>query len=294
MLGFTKRFLQVNGVRVAHYLQGNGPPIVLLHGLPTSCFLWRDVIAPLRASYRLVAPDLLGLGDTSGPLESDHGLRAQALLVEGLLDRLGMEEVLLVGHDVGGAMAQWLALERPRRVRGLVLVDSVAYDNWPVPIIRHLRHLATWRPVWRLAVKLGHTTALGFAASGFRQGVKFAGSLTPVEIEEYLRPHQLSRSSREHLRQLLLSLDPEVTQDTGRRLGTLEKPSMVVWGADDAFLSPVWGRRLAADLRGAELHLLPECGHFVPEERPAELAALIGEFYAKILTRRLRASFARS
>ena len=278
MLGYTKRFLPVDGKRVAHYRRGSGPVILLLHGLPTSCFLWRNVIAALQRSYTLIAPDLLGLGDTSGPLKSDHSLLGQATLVEGLLAQLGVDEAVVVGHDLGGAVAQQLAVDRPRRVRGLVLVDSAAYDNWPAPVIRRFARLARHPAVWRLALRAGLTRKVGMAEQGFRRGVKFPGALSDVEIDEYLRPHRLSASSREHLRRLLLALDPEETVRLARHFHDLEVPAMVVWGADDAFLPPLWGRRLQADLRGSVLHILPDCGHFVPEERAGELAGLIDLF----------------
>lgn len=281
MLGFTKRFLEVDGCRVAFYRRGSGPTLLLLHGLPTSCYLWRDVISSLQRSYQLVAPDLLGLGDTSGPLDRDHSLHGQASLVAGLMQRLGVEEATLVGHDIGGAIAQIIALELPRQVQGVVLVASAAYDNWPVPVIRMFQRLARHKTAWRIALHAGIMHRVGLAEQGFRRGVRFPGSLQDVDIDEYLRPGRLSASSREHLRRLLLALDNAETVQTAHRLGQITCPAMVVWGADDAFLPTLWGRRLVADLRGAPLHILPDCGHFVPEERAGELAGLVDAFAAR-------------
>lgn len=278
MLGFTKRFLEVDRCRVAHYRRGTGPALVLLHGLPTSCYLWRDVVAALQRNYQLVAPDLLGLGDTSGPMDADHSLAGQASLVESLLHRQGIEEVVLVGHDVGGAVAQILALEFPRRVRGLVLVASAAYDNWPVPVIRTFQRLARHPAAWRLALLAGITRTVGLAEQGFRRGVHYPGAVRDEDIDEYLRPSRLSRSSREHLRRLLLALDNRETVRISRRLGEIACPTLVVWGAEDAFLPVLWARRLVSDLRDATLHTLAECGHFVPEERAGELAGLVDAF----------------
>jgi len=282
VLGFVKRFLPVNGNRVAHYRRGAGPTLVLIHGLPTSCFLWRDVLAALQRNYQIVAPDLLGLGDTSGPMDADHSLRGQAAMVDGLLEALDVDQAVVVGHDVGGAVAQILALEFPRRVRGIALVASAAYDNWPVPVIRYFQRLARHPSVWRVALRAGITQRVGLADHGFRKGVKFPGSLTDQEIAEYLRPHRLSASSREHMRRLLLALDNRDTVAAGHRLGELEIPALVIWGADDAFLPPVWGRRLTRDLRQSTLQVLGDCGHFVPEERAGELSGLIDAFAQKI------------
>lgn len=287
MLGYPKRFLAVSGARIAHYNQGqgNGPCLVLLHGFPTSSFLWRDVIAALRLRYHIIAPDLLGLGDSSALMDADHSLHGQALLVEGLLDRYKAEDVVVVGHDIGGAVGQLLALGMSRRVRGLALVSSAAYDNWPVAVIRQVQRVAAWRPVWHAAVWAGMTRSLGFADSGFRRGVKFPGSIDAQTIEEYLRPHRLSVSSRDHLRRLLLALDNLETRRAAHKLNKLDLPAMVVWGADDAFLPVTWARRLAADVPGAVLHVLNSCGHFVPEERAGELAGLIDTFARRAFER---------
>ncbi len=282
MLGFTKRFMPVDGKRVAHYRRGTGPALVLIHGLPTSCFLWRNVIAALQRNYQLIAPDMLGLGDTSGPMDVDHSLGAQAALVEGLMAKLDVKEAVVVGHDVGGAVAQIMTLEFPRRVRGMVLVSSAAYDNWPVSVIRYFQRLARYPMAWKVAMRAGITRKVGLAEQGFRRGVKFPGALSDDEIDEYLRPHRLSSSSREHMRRLLCALDNRDTIDTGHRLGEIEVPSLVVWGADDQFLPPLWGRRLHRDLRRSSLQILPDCGHFVPEERAGELAGLIDAFAQKI------------
>ncbi|MDY0001973.1 MAG: alpha/beta fold hydrolase, partial [Polyangia bacterium] len=234
---------------MAFYHRGTGPAIVLLHGMPTSCYLWRDVVASLQRNFQVVAPDLLGLGDTFGPMDVDHSLQGQASLLVGLLGRLEIEEAVLVGHDIGGAVAQILALELPRRVRGLVLVASAAYDNWPVPVIRMFQRLAEHPLAWRMAIRAGIMRKVGLAEQGFRRGVHFPGSLRDEDIDEYLRPSRLSSSSREHLRRLLISLDNRETQQLGHRLGEIECPSLVLWGAEDAFLSPHWGRRLRTDLR---------------------------------------------
>ncbi len=287
MLAFPKRFLAVDGARIAHYNQGqgNGPCLLLLHGFPTSSFLWRDVITALRRRYHIIAPDLLGLGDSSGPLDRDHSLRGQAELVEGLLRLYKVDDVLVVGHDIGGGVAQLLATGLSRRVRGLALVSSVAYDNWPVDIVRLLQRLAAWRPVWHASVRAGMTRTLGFADSGFRRGVKLAANLDDQAIEEYLRPHRLSVSSRDHLRRLLLSLDSRETAAMAHKLRRMDMPAMVLWGSDDAFLPIRWARRLSADIPGAVLRVLGGCGHFVPEERAGELAGHLERFARQVFER---------
>jgi pimeloyl-ACP methyl ester carboxylesterase len=126
-----KRFLGVGEARVAYYEEGSGEPLLLLHGCPFSSFVWRKVIPRLSLRYRCLAPDLLGLGDTETPDGADWSLRAQAAMVVGFLDALGVERTHVVGHDHGGAIAQLLAAEHSDRIDRLVLSNAEAYDNWP-------------------------------------------------------------------------------------------------------------------------------------------------------------------
>lgn len=101
-----KQRLDVGDATVAYLEQGEGEPVVLLHGCPFSSFVWRNVIPVLATDQRCLAPDLLGLGDTDTPPDADWSISAQARMVVGLLDALGLERVHLVGHDQGGAIAQ--------------------------------------------------------------------------------------------------------------------------------------------------------------------------------------------
>src|SRR5918995_7317807 len=110
-----KRFLDVGEARVAYYEEGNGEPLLLLHGCPFSSYIWRKVIPRLSSRYRCLAPDLLGLGDTETPEGTDWSLRAQAGMAIGFLDALGIERAHKGGHDHGGAIAPLLAPQHPER-----------------------------------------------------------------------------------------------------------------------------------------------------------------------------------
>ena len=104
-----KQFVHVADTRIAYRDDGDGPPLLLLHGCPFSSFVWRKVIPHLLAENRCLAPDLLGTGDTETPDGADWSLPAQETMIIGFLDALGIERVSMVGHDHGGAVAQLLA-----------------------------------------------------------------------------------------------------------------------------------------------------------------------------------------
>jgi pimeloyl-ACP methyl ester carboxylesterase len=248
------------------------PTVVLLHGFPTHGVLWRRVIRRLPQLHCL-APDLLGLGDTVVSPYEDFGAPMQADLLLDWLDRRGIERAVFVGHEQGGAVAQQVVANHPERVAGLVLVASVAYDSWPVPLAAQVMRLARTPGLDVLAYALDLPRRVAASPVGFGRAVY--GAVDPDIVEEYLRP-LLTTEGRERARRFLLAGDDRVTLECVPGLRAYDGPAAVVWGADDAFLSPSWGTRLVADLSGAPaLTLVPFCGHLVPEEAPDVVAEAI-------------------
>src|SRR3954470_18128636 len=121
--------------------EGRGDPVVLLHGFPTSRLLWQRVVPGLSEHFRVLAPDLLGYGKSSGGGPVDLASQADALLR--LFDVLDLPRVALVAHDVGTAAAQILAVRAPERVRALVLIDGVHGGEWAMAGVKSIR---AWDP----------------------------------------------------------------------------------------------------------------------------------------------------
>lgn len=273
-----KRRLRVGPAEVAYVESGDdgAPPVVLLHGFPTHAYLWRHVLHELGDEVHAFAPDLLGLGDTEVSPYEDFTAPMQAELLLDWMDRLGIERAALVAHDMGGAVAQQIVANHPERVTHLALVDTVAYDGWPSPLVQSIMRVArtpgldTVAYALDLPRRVAHSTRLGFA-----RALCDPARIDADVIEEYLRPIT-TVEGRERARRFLLAADNRFTLEALPGLRSYAGPALVVWGADDVFLSPSWGLRLVEDLRGAErLELLPFCGHLVPEERPVELAGLL-------------------
>jgi pimeloyl-ACP methyl ester carboxylesterase len=258
------------------------PTVVLLHGFPTHAFLWREVQRILGDDVHALAPDLLGLGDTVVSAYEDFSAPMQADLLLDWLDGRGIDRVVLVGHEQGGAVAQQIVANHPERVTGLVLVDSVAYDSWPTTIAAQVMRLARTPGLDVLAYALDLPRRVGAnELIGFGRAVYDASSVDPDVVDEYLRP-VLAPEGRERARRFLLAGDARVTLECVPGLQAYAGPAAVVWGADDVFLSPSWGMRLADDLSGCEgLTLVPFCGHLVPEERPDVVAAAICDVLAR-------------
>lgn len=279
----NKRFVDVGEARVAYYEEGSGKPLLLLHGCPFSSFIWRRVIARLSSRYRCLAPDLLGLGDTETPEGADWSLRAQAAMVLGFLDELGLEHAYVVGHDHGGAIAQLLAAEHPDRIDRLVLSNAEAYDNWPSdderPFVRVtqipvLGDMVLWawsrRPIFRFALKEA-------------KAVHDPKVLTPELLDGYIGANLSDRHRRTKTKRFLAGqFDPNnnrVTVDLLDDLKRFDHPTLLVWAKDDPHFGPEWGERLCRDIPGAvRLELLPDTGHLLMEERPERFATLVDEF----------------
>jgi pimeloyl-ACP methyl ester carboxylesterase len=267
------------------YLEAGDPdavPVLFLHGFPTHGYLWRHLLHELAGEIHGLAPDLIGLGDTEVSPYADFTAPMQAEVLLDWLDLRGLERVALVAHDQGGAVAQQIVANHPERVSHLALVNSVAYDNWPVPIMAQAMRLARTPGLDVVAYaldlprRIAHSTRLGFA-----RAVHDPACMPRPVIDEYLRPVS-TVEGRERARRFMLAGDPRFTLECIAGLRAFTGPALVAWGADDVFLSASWGHRLAADLAGAErLELVPFCGHLVPEERPAELARLLRELLAR-------------
>lgn len=279
----TKRHAQIGVNRIAYLDEGDGPPVLLLHGCPFSGFVWRHVITVPSPHFRCVAPDLLGLGDTETPPEADWTLPAQTAAVLDLLDHLGLDHVAVVGHDQGGAIAQLLAAHHPSRITALVLADAEAYDNWPsadeLPFVRATQlsvigRLVLWawsrRPLFRWALAHG-------------KAVHDRAALTDELVDGYIAANLATAHRRAKTRRFLTAqLDPANQWHTTKAIDGLKRfqaPTLVLWGERDVHFPPQWGERLYADIPGAEqLVILPGAGHLLMEEQPERVAHILTEF----------------
>lgn len=283
-----KRFADLeDGTRVAYVDQGEGSPVLLLHGCPFSSFVWRNVIDRLSGptatpGLRCIAPDLLGLGDTETPVDADWRVTAQAAAVLELLDRLGLERVAVVGHDQGGAVAQLLTARHPDRVSALVLVNAEAYDNWPsraeLPFLHAVRTPFLGRALlWAMA-----RPQLFRYAMTTGQAVHHAAVLTDELVDGYVAANLATAQRRAKTRRFLAAqLDGTNQAQTAavvEELAALGKPVLLVWGGRDVHFDATWGERLHQDLPGSRLSVLPDAGHLVMEEEPEQVASLIAEF----------------
>jgi pimeloyl-ACP methyl ester carboxylesterase len=256
---------------------GDGRPVVFLHGYAMGASLWRGLGERLGdRGLRCLAPTW-PLGAHREPMHDGAELTMEtvAAMVAELLDALELEDVVLVGNDTGGAIAQIVATTASARLGALVLTSCDAFEHFPPPILKP----------FIAAAKLPLTFAAAVQPLRTRLGrTRAYGSLAHADIDElvveWLAPGLADRAIREDLRRLTGSLNRQSTLRAAERLGAFTKPALIAWSADDAFFPLEDGRRLASALPDARFEVIERSRTFSMIDQPDVLAELIAEFAA--------------
>ncbi len=269
------RRLLANGIDQHVVLAGSGPAVVLLHGFPQSWFCWRRVIPLLAPRFRVIVPDLRGYGESARPAGGyDKGTMAAD--IHELVRALGQAEITLVGHDRGARVAHRYALDYAQEVRGVGLLDILPTDHvfGTMDADRARRY---WHWIFHLVPELPERLIAADVPAYLRTlFVRFGAEPDREGWEEYLRVYCDPGAIRGFLSDYRAAYHedfPRQAQEHARGL-RLEVPTLVLWGAQgnlgkDRVLD-VWRQRG----RQVDGHAL-DCGHYLPEERPAEVAAAI-------------------
>ena len=221
---------QVDGHRLAYVRCGDGEPLILIHGITTSSFIWDDLLPILNVGHEVIAVDLLGTGASDRPVPSDCSLSAHADRVMSLVNELGFGRIHLVGHDIGGGIAQILSVRNPDRVLTLGLVNTVGFDYWPVQPIVAMR-----TPILRQLAMA--SLDLGMLRLVIRRAVHRKERITPAVFERIRNEIAVPNSRRAFLNstRCLNNSDLTVISDD---LQKLPMPVLIVRGDRDLYLSP--------------------------------------------------------
>ncbi len=259
----------IDGHRLAYVRCGAGEPLLLIHGLTTSSFIWDDLLPILEARHDVIAVDLLGTGNSDRPVPSDCSLSAHADRLVSFVDKLGLERFHLVGHDIGGGIAQIISVRNTDRVATLGLVNSVGYDYWPVQPIVALR-----TPILRQLAMA--SLDLGMLRLVIRRAVHRRERITPEIFERIRNEIAIPKSRRAFLNstRCLNNSDLTVIDDD---LPKLRIPVLIVRGERDVYLSPKIADRLHREIPSSRLVKVPIAGHFIQLDEPLLLATAILE-----------------
>jgi pimeloyl-ACP methyl ester carboxylesterase len=260
---------ELSGGLVAWGSFGSGPPVVLVHGTPSWSYVWRHVAPVLAGRFSVYLLDLLGYGDSEQRDGQDMSVGAQSRALAELLDVWKLDRPALVGHDVGGAVVLRAHLVEGRPAGRIALVDAAVLLPWNTPATMHMKaHLDAYRT---MPAYIYERVVAGHLATAVHR------VLQPDAMDAYLRPWRGPEGQAAYFRKIdqwrdedMAALEPLFEK--------LDLPVLVLWGTEDAWLTPETGERLAARIPGAKLALVPGAGHFVMEDAPAEVAAQLEKF----------------
>jgi pimeloyl-ACP methyl ester carboxylesterase len=272
------QFVELNGLRVHYKALGQGDAtMLLLHGFGASLYSWHEVMPALGKDHRVVAYDRPGFGLTARPLpgewegDSPYGAEAQVELVVALLDQLGIGRAVLVGHSAGGAIAMLTAIRYPQRVRALILVAPAVYTGGGLPA--WVRPLAQTPQGERVGLLLARSLSVR-GQTTLREAWHDPNKITPAILEGYQKPLQVENWDTA-LWQLTLASHP---LKLGEQLERVPVRSLVITGDDDRIVPIAGTVRLASNLSGTQLVIVPQCGHLPHEEAPANFLTAVRNF----------------
>lgn len=260
------RTVDVEGIWMRWEEEGEGYPVVFIHGIPTSPRLWRHVI-PQVQDARSMAWEMVGYGASiEEGWDRDISVAKQADYLAAWMRRVDLESAFLVGHDLGGGVAQILGVRYPELVRGLVLANSICYDSWPIPSVKAMGAMGP--VVERLPNNVFRYVYATFLRRGHDDQARAKES-----IGEHWPYYERAGGAAAMIRQVR-SLNVNDTLSIASRIPDLDVPARLVWGAADPFQKISYGYRLAYELK-APIDRVEGGKHFVPEDHPERVAASV-------------------
>ena len=276
---FEAHEVDLHGHRAVYRVAGSGPPVVLIHGMINSSRHWEAVAMRLARSHRVIAPDLIGHGDSATP-RGDYSLGAHAASIRDLLATLGVERATIVGHSLGGGVAMQFFYQFPQRTERLVLISSGGLGPEVSPLLR-----GAALPGSALLLRLAAHPRLVDAIAGAGTRLRARGAANGVQLQAVaraLRPLQEAGARRAFLETLRAVIDRQGQRVSARdRLYLLsEMPTMIVWGERDRTIPPAHGLAARDAIPGCRFELLPRAAHFPNLDDPLGLADVLADFVA--------------
>ena len=270
------RFIEVNGLQIHYKMVGAGQPVfILLHGFGSNTYSWKNVMGPLSKYGTVIAFDRPAFGLSERPLEwkgeNPYSPVAQTKLVVGLMDKLGVEQAVLVGNSAGGTVAAYTTLRYPERVLALVLVDAAIYTgggvpDWVKPLLK--------TPQMRRLGPLLSRRLLSRAEDLIKQAWHDPSKVTPEILEEYSKYAQVENWDKALWELTLASRDLKLSE----RLDELRLPVLVITGDDDRIVPTEESIRLSEEIPYSTLLVIPNCGHVPQEECPGPVVKALVVF----------------
>ena len=271
---FESRYFQVPAGRLHYIEEGQGEPIVMVHGNPSWSFMYRKAIQDLRPNYRCIAFDHLGFGLSDKPWDFDYKPASHSANFGRFLDHLELESFTLLVHDWGGPIGLGQAVERPDRIKRLIILNTWMWSIEDDPQAKRFSAMAGG-PLGRLAIRYGDYFVRGLMPKTFPDRSKFEAVKS-----FYSSP---CRSSRERkgmwtLPKEVIASSPWLASLWDRRESIADKPTLLVWALKDPVFRKAALQRWQGLLRNHRLEKLPGVGHYLAEEIGHQLSPLVEDF----------------
>jgi len=269
--------IDLHGHRVIYRIAGSGPPVVLIHGMVNSSRHWEPVALRLADNYTVIAPDLIGHGDSATP-RGDYSLGAHAASIRDLLAVIGIDRATIVGHSLGGGVAMQFFYQFPQRTERMVLVSSGGLGREVSPMLRGAALPGAAALLWLAAHP---RVGAGLSQLGERMRERGFGKGVYLQaIARALQPLQRPGARKAFLHTLRSVIDTQGQRVSARDrlylLGPL--PTLIVWGGRDHTIPVSHGRRAHEAIPGSRFEILPRAAHFPHLEDPEGLAAVLWDF----------------
>jgi pimeloyl-ACP methyl ester carboxylesterase len=277
---FAEWEVELHGHTQIYRIAGSGPPIVLVHGMVNSSRHWEDVALRLARDHTVIAPDLIGHGD-SATVRGDYSLGAHAASIRDLLAVIGIERATFVGHSLGGGVVLQFFYQFPQRVERIALVSSGGLGHEVSPLLRSAA-LPGFSGVLAAGANRRVLAALRRAGDRMRERGSSKGVYLHA-IARALRPLEQRGARAAFLHTLRSVIDVRGQRVSARdRLYLLSGfPTMIVWGERDNTIPLQHGLDAHDLIPGSTFRTLPRAAHFPHLEDPEGLAALLREFIAE-------------
>ena len=261
---------EIQGNSVRFFREGEGETIIFVHGISTYSFIWRNIVPFFQENYDIIAFDLLGCGDSDKPLNQDISLKRQAHLIKDFCQKLGVTKFHMVCHDVGGGIGQIFAVNYPDLLYDLILINTVAYNFWPVqpiiamrtPIIRQIAMASLDYGMYKLII---------------RRGMYHKTHLTDELMELFHKPMKTS-TGRKGFLHFAKCLDNKDLTEIESELRQLQIPTLIIRGEQDLYLSASISEKLHSEIPNSQLVRIETGGHFIQEDEPEKLSKSILDF----------------
>jgi len=278
---FSPHFLKLDS-RNYHYLdEGAGEPLLMLHGNPTWSFYYRDLVLGLRGRYRCVVPDHIGCGLSDKPEDYPYTLSRHIDNVETLANSLNLDRITLVMHDWGGAIGMGFAVRNPDRVKRFVVFNTAAFLSPRIPLSINLCRIPLFGTI---AIRVLNA----FAGLAVYRACKHRERMTPAVSAGYLAPYDSFSNRIANLRfvqDIPMNRDVPsypVVEAIERGLPRFrDRPMQIIWGMQDFCFNVHFLKRWKELFPEAEVHEVPDAGHYVVEDAHERIVPWIQEFLSR-------------